>query len=227
MKKLTQAMVCAAAVATGGVSSVALADSPLTANVGVTSNYIWRGVSQTNEGPAVSGGIDYTHSSGLFIGTWVSNESWTSDAGYEQDLYAGYNGSLGSFNYGIEYMDYTYPVGNGTDDFAEAIVTLGYGPVTFTYAPTVSKEASGSNQDDVYMSIAASFEVKKGLTVGVLAGQYDFDGGSANDYKHYQITLSKDDFVFAYDKVDPETADPNGVVDAPRFSVSWSKSFDL
>ncbi|MFB6259216.1 MAG: TorF family putative porin, partial [Thiohalorhabdaceae bacterium] len=49
------------------------AQAGLTGNVGVTNNYIWRGFTQTNDMPAVSGGLDYSHSSGIYVGTWISN----------------------------------------------------------------------------------------------------------------------------------------------------------
>lgn len=243
MNKLSQAMVCAAAVATTGLSSVALAESPLTGNVGVTSNYIWRGQTQSADEAAVSGGIDYAHSSGLYAGIWVSSLASSTDSShttgdnttstqYEQDLYIGFGGEAGPLSYDVSYVQYMYPVGDAVElDFAEVIVSLGYGPVTLTIAPTVNKEDSTAQEDDLYTSLSAEFEVKKGLTLGVLYGMYDFDEAPGStttaDYSHYQISLSKGDFVFAYDVKDPDTADSTGVEDSPRVSVSWSKSFDL
>lgn len=54
---------------------VSYAESSLTGNVGVTSNYIWRGATQGSDDSAVSGGIYYAHDSGLYVGTWVSSLS--------------------------------------------------------------------------------------------------------------------------------------------------------
>jgi len=48
----------------------------LTANVGLYSEYIFRGIAQTGGKPAVQGGFDYAHSSGFYAGTWASNISW-------------------------------------------------------------------------------------------------------------------------------------------------------
>ncbi|MEM7452142.1 MAG: TorF family putative porin, partial [Pseudomonadota bacterium] len=48
----------------------------LSANVGISNNYIWRGLTQTENGTAVSGGIDYAADSGFYAGTWVSNVSY-------------------------------------------------------------------------------------------------------------------------------------------------------
>lgn len=208
------------------ISGHVYAESPLTGNIGVASNYIWRGLTQTKDESAVSGGIDYAHSSGLYVGTWVSNESWTTTPGYEQDIYVGFGGEAGSISFDVSYISYMYPVGTGEDDFAEVILSVGYGPVSLTYVPTIDKEASGANQDDVYTSISAEFEVKKGLALTVLYGSYDFDGGSTSDYTHTHVSLSKDDFTFAYDVIDPDTEGTYNDDDA-RFTVSWSKSFDL
>ena len=70
-------------------------DSPhnFTANVSLTSNYVFRGISQSSGGPAIQGGFDYSHASGFYLGTWASNVSWLKDfQGYdtgsmEIDLY--------------------------------------------------------------------------------------------------------------------------------------------
>ncbi|MDH5777359.1 MAG: TorF family putative porin [Gammaproteobacteria bacterium] len=224
MKKLSQAIVCASALTMTGFSSLALAEAPLTANVGVTSNYIWRGATQGADDSAISGGIDYAHSSGFYAGTWVS--SLGGDSQYEHDVYLGYGGKAGPISYDVSYIKYIYPVGTAVEnDFSELNVSVGYGPVTFLYAPTLSNEA-GAGEDDTYISVSAEFEVKKDLTLGLVYGSYDMEE-AGSDYTHFQVSLSKGDFVFALDKMDPETDDPTGVSDAARFSVSWSKSFDL
>jgi len=211
------------------------AESPLTSNVGFASNYIWRGQTQTKDNSAMSGGIDYAHASGAYVGTWVSSLDGNSQ--YEQDYYAGYGGQAGPVKYDVSYIQYSYPVGKTVySDFSEIIIKAGYGPVTLTIAPTIAKESDPAStgpkyEKDMYMSISAGFEVKKELMLGLVYGMYDFDeapGTTASaDYAHYQVSLSKGEFVFAYDVVSPDTADSTGVTDAPRVSVSWKKSFDL
>ena len=59
--------------ATSLLSTQAFAVEGLSANVGATSNYLWRGVSQTANAAAISGGIDYEADSGFYAGTWASN----------------------------------------------------------------------------------------------------------------------------------------------------------
>ena len=68
--------------------------SPITANVTVTNNYIYRGLTQSNYKPAIQGGFDYAHESGFYIGNWNSSISWISDA-YGQNGSVGGKGSAG------------------------------------------------------------------------------------------------------------------------------------
>ena len=53
-------------------------DWTFTGNIGLFSQYVFRGISQTNEKPAVQGGFDLGHKSGFYVGTWASNISWIS-----------------------------------------------------------------------------------------------------------------------------------------------------
>ena len=94
------------------------ADSPhtFTANVGLYSQYVFRGLAQTNERPALQGGADYSHESGFYAGTWLSNASWFSDTNagtsnsLEWDLYTGFRKSWDSgFSGDIGYLRYEYP----------------------------------------------------------------------------------------------------------------------
>jgi len=118
MKALQKTAISAAAVAllTGLTAAAAFAEeaaapevSPVTANVTVASNYIYRGITQTNNKPAIQGGFDYAHESGFYIGNWNSNISWLSDgygassnsatkstptAPIEMDFYAGFKKEL-------------------------------------------------------------------------------------------------------------------------------------
>lgn len=220
MKKLHKIIAASllASASTAG-SGVVLAESPLTANIGVTSNYIWRGVTQSTDLAAVSGGIDYAHASGAYVGTWVSNLSGNQ---YEQDLYVGYGFGAGPVGLDVGYIKYMYPVGATAQlDFDELYVNASFNMFTAGVALTMNKEAGGA-EDDMYMYVGAEFEVKEGLTLGLTYGDYDIDGGSASDYSHMKVSLSKDDFTFAYDD-----NDQTGAAGDPRISVSWSKGFDL
>ena len=218
--KLTKILVGASAgLMMAAAIPQAQAESPLTANVGVTSNYIWRGVTQSSDIAAVSGGIDYAHSSGVYVGTWVSNL----DGGqYEQDLYAGYGFDAGPVGLDIGYIKYMYPVGDVQLDFDEIYVNATFKMFGLGVAYTTSKEGNPPKKNDMYYYVSADFEIKKDLTLGLLAGKYNYDDPATTDYTHYKASLSKDDFTFAYEKTNY-----SGSAGDPRFTVSWSKSFDL
>jgi len=118
--------IVAGAVAAALGSGLALAQQPqaptsphtLTGNVGLFSQYIFRGLTQTNREPAIQGGFDYSHSSGFYAGTWASNISWLRDAGAysaggsgEFDFYGGIKGSFGKsdFTWDLGALYYWYP----------------------------------------------------------------------------------------------------------------------
>ena len=93
-----------------------------TGNVGLYSQYVFRGISQTNEKPAVQGGFDLGHKSGFYVGTWASNDQldlrWlpghlaaaSASSSMEWDFYGGYKGSLpADFGYDLGVLYYWYP----------------------------------------------------------------------------------------------------------------------
>ena len=94
-------------------------DWTFTSNIGLYSQYVFRGITQTDEKPAVQGGFDLGHKSGFYVGTWASNVSWISDlvpppsslsASMEWDFYGGYKGSLpADFGYDLGVLYYWYP----------------------------------------------------------------------------------------------------------------------
>jgi uncharacterized protein (TIGR02001 family) len=136
MKKLLLAA-ATAAIAAPAVPVLAQ-DSPhtVTANVGLFSEYIFRGVTQTAENPAVQGGFDYGHSSGFYAGTWASNVSWLEDFGaynrssLEWDFYAGFKKNIGStdFYFDVGSIYYYYP-GRTNPGFFDADTWELYGAV--------------------------------------------------------------------------------------------------
>lgn len=147
------------------------AHAQVTGNLGLTTDYRFRGISQSQNAPAVQGGVDYAHSSGLYIGNWnssVSSQLYTNGAGIESDLYAGwkkdiYKGltlDVGSYNY---FYPRATTVGTGANfDTYEAFVGLGYGPVSAKYSQTLGNGYFGTvnarNSNYSQADIAQSFE---------------------------------------------------------------------
>ena len=90
------------------------------ANAGLFSQYVFRGLAQTNEGPAFQGGFDYSYASGTatpYAGVWGSNISWLQDSSVylrsnlELDFYGGIRGKLGKsqLSWDVGYLFYWYP----------------------------------------------------------------------------------------------------------------------
>jgi len=223
MKKMTHSLVLGSVVAASSlISGVALAE--VTANVGVTSNYIWRGVTQSGNDSAVSGGLDYGHDSGIYVGTWTSSLAYTGN--YELDLYAGYAGEAGGFSYDVGLIQYMYPFGDNVEaDFMEAQVSAGFGPATLYVAKQISAEASGLENDGLYISLSAETELNKDFSISGTVGKYSGDDVKAafgDEYTHYKVAVSKGDISFAIEKNNIDNATlPD--LDNPVVTVSWSK----
>lgn len=177
------------------------ADSPhtLTGNAGVYSQYIFRGLTQTNKDPAFQGGLDYSHSSGVYVGAWMSNISWLTDSpaatGYtssslEMDFYGGYKGSFGKsdFGYDIGLLQYYYPgthntaVNAGTfkADTLELYGALTWKWLSAKYSHSINKETFGVNNSEgtYYFDLSANFPVTDKLTLSAHYGIQKFKGTS-------------------------------------------------
>jgi uncharacterized protein (TIGR02001 family) len=149
------------AVASILVSPLAFAEdapapaSPLTFNVGVVSDYLFRGVSQTHGKPALQGGVDYAFDSGFYVGAWASNITWVKDwlgkGSTEIDVYGGYKGAFANpdFTYDVGYITYNYPGhGGATSGLAnpntqEVYVGLGYKWLSAKYSYATSSHFIG------------------------------------------------------------------------------------
>lgn len=198
-------------------SKIALAALALTAgsaamaqvayNVGVVSEYRYRGLSQTNGDPALQGGVDYAHSSGFYLGAWGSNISWIKDAGkdgtLEVDLYGGYKGTMGPVGFDVGYLRYEY-VGNKYKEVSattvnantdEAYVAGTYGPFTLKYSYAFSTLfGTADSKGSTYTDLSATFDLGKGFTLVPHVGLQDIKGANSTnlDYVDYSVTLTKD-----------------------------------
>ncbi len=179
------------------------ANAALEANIGATSNYLWRGVTQSSDDGAISGGLDYSHDSGLYAGTWVSSLGGT---GSEVDYYVGYD---------VGYIYYQYDDAS-LADFAEVYGSATVSGITAGVALQVSNQ--GADADSKYYSLSKSFELTDGFGLTATGGKYDVDGGS--DYSHLTLDVTKDDFTFSLSKAGSGSGDDSVIP-----YVSYSKTF--
>ena len=220
------------------------AHAEIVGNIAVSNNYVWRGVTQTGDQAAVSGGLDYSHASGAYVGTWVSNVGF---AASETDLYAGFSGEAGPAGYDVGYIYYAYP-GGGPISFGEIYASGSYGPGSLGVAFTTNSEIDSDDPDafvpgDIYINGGVDLPIPEetglGLdSISLFAGVYLFDeddvGGAELNYTHYGIHVAKSDFTFGIEINTTNTAipidddgNPVARTDAsdPRLIASWGKEF--
>jgi len=178
------------------------AASSLSFNVSATSDYRYRGISQTRLKPAVQGGADYAHSSGFYIGTWASSIKWIKDVGgdsdFELDVYGGYKAEIAKgLTLDVGALTYIYPSNklNPSANTTEIYGALSFGPVTAKYSHALTDTfANPDSKNSAYYDVSASFDLYEGLMLVPHIGHQTIKGpvGSAASYTDYSLTLSKD-----------------------------------
>ena len=185
----------------------AASDYSFSANVGIHSDYIFRGYTQTQGQPALQGGFDMSHASGFYAGTWASNVDWTTAGGYmkdnsiEIDLYAGYATEVSGLGVDAGLLQFIYP----GDDIAGQASTS----ATELYAG-VSKDIGAFSigltsyyvlSDDAWGFANADGSVYWDLSVGTSIGPLDWSfhlgdqsfegqGNEASDYTDWKVDVS-------------------------------------
>lgn len=218
------------------------------ANIGLFSEYVFRGITNSNEGPAVQGGFDYAHESGLYAGVWASNIEFgggpaTDTASIEVDFYGGMTGSFANgIGWDVGLIYYAYPDQNedeltGADyDYFEGYGKLNYSFEAVTWTPSVeiglyySPDYFGDDGEGVYtygtFGLTLPYEFSPYVTVGYQYVAGDESSGPAGfDYVHYAVGMSKALGKFTADLSWQDARDLSGCDDdceAVVFSVSAS-----
>lgn len=207
-------------IASSLLFACAAAQAEISANIGVTSDYVWRGVSQSGESASVSGGIDYSDESGFYAGTWVG--SLGEGNGSEVDLYLGY--ATDAFDIG--YIYYAYPSADPSIDFGEIYGSYTLGAFTAGLAYTVNNasgnDGAGFESGDLYYYLSAGTDLSEDWSIGFTVGNYTWDSSAIEDYIHYGVDFGTStdmgDFTFTLSDTDIDGDDFRAV-------VSWGLSF--
>jgi uncharacterized protein (TIGR02001 family) len=179
-------------------------------NVGIYSDYMFRGYTQTKEDPALQGGFDVEHESGAYAGVWASNVNWTTEGNYmddnslELDFYGGFAGSLGEtgIGYDVGILKFYYP-GENTAGAVDTDATEIYGSLSKDIGPVsaslgvyvvVSDDAWGFGDADGSKYFTADVDVPVGsipLTASFHVGRQTFEGfgNEAADYTDWKVNL--------------------------------------
>lgn len=175
-------------------------DYTLAFNAGLISEYRYRGITQSRFKPAVQGGIDFTHKSGLYIGTWASSIKWIKDAGggadVEVDVYGGYKNTFAEgFGYDVGVLRYQYPGSNlpVSPNTTEVYGALTYSVATLKYShSTTNLFGFADSKNSGYLDLSATFDIGNGFSLVPHIGHQRVNNNSAFSYTDYSLTLGKD-----------------------------------
>ncbi len=211
----------------------------VTGNIGLFSQYIFRGLTQTDREPALQGGFDYAHSSGFYAGTWASNISFLKEnastpfagagtgtmgtyhrgGSLEWDFYGGYKGTLGDFGYDIGALYYYYP------GRINPAVRAASAPFEVPKAHTLETYVGGSWK---WLSAKFSYSVKdETFGVNEADGTWYFDLTATLPLGDFYKPLTGFSFVAHYGYQKYRGTDPRNVAFAPAFGGRTPNNDDI
>lgn len=182
-------------------------DNVVAYNVGVTTDYRFRGLSQSRLQPAVYGGVDYTNNpTGFYAGAWASTIKWIEDAPFnggasvETDIYGGKRGEISGVSYDVGMVRYFYannkiaPPAGVSANTTEAYVQLGYGVGYIKYSQALTNFVSWiDSKNSNYIDVGFNPEIKDGYILNLHVGKQVVKGqAGAADYTDWKIGVSKD-----------------------------------
>ncbi|MEQ4576363.1 MULTISPECIES: TorF family putative porin [Gammaproteobacteria] len=197
MKSSTLA--CALLLALSSVSTAAFAQEegadeykPFSATLAVTTDYVWRGISQTNEDPAFQAGATYTSKFGLYAGAWTSNVDFgEGDPDWERDYYIGYNTDFGDkVNFDVMVNRYTY---SGASDLNwNELITKTTFLETYSLTLAYSNDSWATSEDGYYAALAGNWSLPHDFTIGASYGRSMFSNKAGiEDYSDYSVSVGK------------------------------------
>jgi uncharacterized protein (TIGR02001 family) len=187
-------------------------------NVTLASEYLYRGIAQTNGKPALQGGFDYAHSSGFYAGVWGSNISWLQDgnnlgcaagacvsSSVELDVYGGYKGAISDdLGFDLGVLTYNYPgsnlaTGAGDPDTTEVYGAVSWKWLTAKYSRTTTSlfgwtqtaNAAAKTKGSGYLELNAAYDLGDGWGVSGHVGKQSVKGRSSAAYTDWKLGVTK------------------------------------
>ncbi|UCE81807.1 MAG: hypothetical protein JSV47_08625 [Deltaproteobacteria bacterium] len=216
------------------------------ASVALTTDYVFRGISQTDENPAIQGSFDYKHPVGVYLGAWASNvDDSISKGNIEIDYYGGFRKELfKDFTFDVSLIYYSYPSG-GDDpepDFIEGHLGLSYVfanvplqptlGVGYNYSPDFFGEDGNAHYLNGTLDLALPYHIGLGFEVGYQDVEGDKttgnnmgeDGGDGFDYIFWRVALSYEIKGFGLDLSYYDTNEDDFLGDVADSRVVFSVS---
>ncbi len=171
-------------------------DSGFNWNAAATSEYMFRGISQTDDHPAIQAGAGYSWSNGFYVGAWASNVDFGEDTDAEVDTFVGWNGDLtDAVNLDVQLVRYNYV---GEPDGVDYAYNELIGKLSFAenYSATLgyTNDFLATETDSIYVAVGGSWEVGNdiNLTAGLGYTTVDEDLSSEDGYIDYSIGVNRD-----------------------------------
>ncbi len=209
----------------------------LSSNIALTSDYTFRGFTQTDEGPALQGGFDLAHESGFYVGNWNSNVEF-GDASLEMDTYAGWAGSFNNVGIDVGAVYFFYPDTSepGDDfDYGEVYGTVSYdfGVASVSAGFDVTNEFFDETGDAQNYRSSVTVPINDVISVGGNIGYQAIDDNAkfgVDDYTHYGVNISAsfaDHYTATVTGVGTDVDDDQGgdTVADERIELMLSSSF--
>lgn len=202
----------APAVLAADAAAAPAAETPsytLTTNVGLFSQYAFRGVSYSQKNPVVQGGADFAHASGLYLGVWGSmlSSKAIQNAVGEIDVYGGYASSVGDFGYDVGLLQFIFPGGNYTGlgenyQTLEAYASVSWKMLKLKYSHELTdyfgfNDATfglgrGNSKGSHYLEASATFDVGAGFALDLHVGRQTVRHYEEYNFTDYRIGVAKD-----------------------------------
>lgn len=214
MRKIGISIAIAAAATADAAVAQQSTSTPIAGNISLVSEYRFRGIDQTFGKPAIQGGFDYTHASGIYLGNWNSNVN--QGAGYpggniEMDLYGGYKRAFGDLGFDVGFIYYAYP---GTDAGTTGVLVRNNRTGSVHTGAVNNKEiyfggswkflsakyfhslddyfSTPGTRNTGYVDLAANYDVGNGWGLVAHYGHLDFRGVNDGSYSDWKVGATKD-----------------------------------
>jgi uncharacterized protein (TIGR02001 family) len=210
--KFVTTTVCAAALMAATLPALAEdeADGPISfsGSVTLTSNYVFRGISQTQNDPAIQGSLDLSHEEGFYLGVWASNidfDDGAEDANLEVDFYAGFIHEFETVSIDIGVLYYAYP--DAFDDYnyweiylkPSIEIPVGEQALTLKGGIYYSPEFFFDTGDATYLTAGVAFAVNEDLSIDANVGVQSVDETVPDDYTDWNVGVTLSKFGFSFD----------------------------
>lgn len=224
------------------------AEENFSATLYLTTDYVCRGISYSNEDPAIQGTFDYAHPCGIYAGIWASSwDSFELSNNIETGYYAGYAGAAGNIGYNLSGNYYVYPDADDHAaewDYLELVASINYSfdqvplspmiGATYVYSPDYFGEDGNYHYGGTSLNVALPMDFGLGFTLGYADVEGDktttadlgLNGTPGYHYTHWQCSLSRTVFGFGLDLSyhDTDEEDYFGNIGGSRVVFTLSRS---